>query len=222
MEQLERIASLIGDASRMKMLWSLLDGRAYTATELSIVADASRQSTSMHLSKLVDAGLLKVNSQGRHKYYSFARQEIAYAIEAMSVLMPPPTQVSPVKPQPIKYCRTCYDHMAGSIGVKLLDRLVERHYLILEDDTPAITETGKKFFHDLGIDTMELLSLKRPFARACLDWSERRFHLAGSLGNVLLKKLLEEDWVRRVANSRALVITAKGKQCFLEVLGLAV
>ncbi|MFB6457135.1 ArsR/SmtB family transcription factor [Chitinophaga sp. Hz27] len=220
-EQLERMASILGDPSRMKMLWALLDGRAYTATELSIVADASRQSTSMHLGKLVEAGLLKVNSQGRHKYYSFATQEIAYAIEAMSALAPKPATPHATKPEPVKYCRTCYDHMAGLTGVKLFDRLIALNYILLENDKLCITETGKSFFEEFGIEA-GLLTQRRPFLRPCLDWSERRFHLAGSLGNALLKKMLEDDWVRRMPNSRALVITATGKQGFWKQLQMEI
>lgn len=224
MEQLERMASLIGEPSRVRMLWSLLDGKAYTATELSAIADASRQSTSMHLGKLVEAGLLKVSSQGRHKYYRFASHEAAYAIEAMSVLVPrrPLASALPVKMDPVAYCRTCYDHIAGLTGVKIADRLIELKCLSLENDAFSVTDAGKIFFDDFGIETKNLLSLKRPLAKACLDWSERRFHLAGSLGNALLKKMLADDWLRTMPNSRALSITLKGKQHFYERFGLEV
>lgn len=223
-EKLERIASLVGEPSRIRMLWSLLDGKAYTATELSIIADSSRQSTSMHLAKLVESGLLQVSSQGRHKYYSFASHEIAYAIEAMSLLIPPPplAPAPPIKMEPIKYCRTCYDHIAGLTGVKIADRLIELKFITLEQGTFTITDAGKIFFNDFGIDTDKLMNLKRPLVKACLDWSERRFHLAGSLGNALLKKLLAEDWLRTIPNSRALSITGKGKQHFYEVFCLEI
>ncbi|MDB5006819.1 MAG: ArsR family transcriptional regulator [Mucilaginibacter sp.] len=223
-KQLEDVAGLIGDSSRVKILWSLLDGRAYTATELSVFADLSRQNTSMHLSKLVEANILQVSSQGRHRYYSYARIEVAQAIEAIGALVPAPGLKSPekMKSDPLRYCRTCYDHIAGSVGVTITDQLLKFGYLTQVEDKFNLTPSGKKFFNDFGIDTGFLYKQKRKVTRPCLDWSERRFHLAGSLGAVFLEKLLANDCLRRTDHSRALVITYKGKKELFDLLDIQI
>jgi len=222
MKELERVAALIGDPSRVKILWALLDGRAYTATELSIFADLSRPNISMHLSKLTDAGILKVSCQGRHRYYGYSRMEVAYAIEAMGALVPAPELKKNVtlRKDPISYCRSCYDHLAGKVGVAITDQLIKKDYLKPFPDRFEITPAGIIFFERIGIDTRLFNTQKRTIAKPCLDWTERRFHLAGSLGSSLLQKLLKEDLMRRTENSRALQITFKGKKELFEQLGL--
>ncbi len=218
--QLEQVAAMIGDSSRVKILWSLLDGKAYTATELSVFADISRSNASMHLTKLVDADILKVSSQGRHRYYSFARVEVAHAIEAMGALVPAPlTKTSDkIKNDPIRFCRTCYDHIAGNVGVAITDQFIENGYLSLTGNSINLTESGKIFFNDFGIDTEALNRQKRKLTKTCLDWSERRFHLSGSLASAFLNKLLADDCLRRTDNSRALFITFEGKRQLFELL----
>ncbi|HEY4151329.1 MAG TPA: winged helix-turn-helix domain-containing protein, partial [Chitinophagaceae bacterium] len=129
--QIAHISSLVGDPVRSRILWQLLDGRAYTATELANGADTSPQNMSMHLGKLVRADLLAVESQGRHRYYRFARQEVAYAIEALANLVPGrPTAPQPEANTAIRYCRTCYDHLAGKIGVLITDSLVKQKIIL--------------------------------------------------------------------------------------------
>lgn len=217
------MASLIGEPVRARMLWSLLDGRAYTATELSLFADTSPQNASMHLSKLVQADLLKVSAQGRHRYYSFARDEVAYAIEALANLVPPQTtkkQKVPEKASPIKHCRTCYDHLAGKAGVMITDSLLEKQYLLEKDNTFTVSPAGHDWFAALQIDITALQKKRRVLARPCLDWSERRYHLAGTLGAALLNKMLEADWVRSTQHSRAIVITGTGQRSMYELLGV--
>lgn len=208
----KQIASLIGDPTRATVLWLLLDGKAFTATELSVAADTSPQNMSMHLNKLIEAELLSVESQGRHKYYKYARKDIAYAVEALANLLPP-ERPAEKKLSPVTYCRTCYDHLAGKVGVLITDSLLKQK--IISEDF-EVTKKGEKWFGGLGIDIEQLQTQRRSFLRPCLDWSERRYHIAGSLAASLLDKMLEEDWVRRTRNSRAIVVTAAGQQKMYE------
>jgi DNA-binding transcriptional ArsR family regulator len=222
-EQLEHLASLIGEPIRTKILWSLLDGKAYTATELSIMAGATPQNASMHLGKLVQANLLKVDSQGRHRNYSFARDEVAYAIEAMANLVPvvASKQANLTKDMPIRYCRSCYDHLAGKVGVLLSESLLNYNYIEMVEERYDITKAGWDWLSSLKIDTQALQKIRRPLVKPCLDWSERRYHIAGALGAVLLSYMLEKDWVRRISNSREIMITSKGRSNLYDLLGLS-
>lgn len=221
----KEIASLIGDPTRATIMWTLLDGKAFTATELAISANTSPQNISMHLSKLVQAGLLSVESQGRHRYYKFSRKEIAYAIEAMTSLIPYPASKSTSQPKDIcaiKYCRTCYDHLAGKVGVLITDSLLQQKIIIDRSAIFKVSKKGEKWFSGLGIDMDELQQQRRSIIRPCLDWSERRHHIAGSLAASLLDKMLFSDWVRRTKNSREIVITAKGRKKLYEHFNLSV
>jgi DNA-binding transcriptional ArsR family regulator len=218
-DKFKEIASLIGDPTRATIMWALLDGRAFTATELAIVADTSPQNISMHLTKLVQADLLTVESQGRHKYYKFSRKEIAYAIEALANLIPPTTTKQDVNKEnhsAIRHCRTCYDHLAGKVGVALTDSFLQQKLIIERGNVFELSSNGQDWFFELGIDIDELKQQRRSFLRPCLDWSERRHHIAGSLAAALLDKMLLSDWIRRTQNSRAIIITAKGKKEFYE------
>jgi DNA-binding transcriptional ArsR family regulator len=211
--QFRNITALIGDPIRSIVLWTLLDGRAYTATELAICADTSPQNISMHLSKLVQAELLTVESQGRHRYYRFSRQEVAYAVEALANLIPPKNEVkvTTTDMSDVKYCRTCYDHLAGKVGVLITEKLILQKMMELQNKTYGLTAKGNKFFKEFGIDTDGLKNKRRFFAKPCLDWSERKYHLSGSLGAALLDSMLHADWIRRKKNSRAIIITSKGQ-----------
>lgn len=208
------VTSLIGDPVRTSVLWSLLDGRAYTATELAIGAETSPQNMSMHLAKLVQAGLLAVEIQGRHRYYRFARPEVAYAIEAIGSLVPAgPAKKMPSRPEDaaVRFCRSCYDHLAGTAGVRLTDALLDRGVLVPAGAEYGVTEKGKTVLAAFQIDADALKRQRRLFAKPCLDWSERRSHLAGALGAALLDRFCALDYVRKSKNSRALVLTAKGR-----------
>lgn len=208
------ITSLIGDPVRTNILWTLLDGRAYTATELAISADTSPQNISMHLSKLIRADLLTVESQGRHKYYRFSRPEVAYAIEAIGNLIPNEKYKKIASNQDnsaVRYCRTCYDHLAGKVGVLITEALLKQKIIELNTCTYNVTKKGDQFFSKLEINIGDLKKYRRAFAKPCLDWSERKHHLAGSLGAALLDKMLSLDYFRRTKNSRAIVITSKGQ-----------
>jgi DNA-binding transcriptional ArsR family regulator len=206
----KHIAALIGDPTRASILWTLLDGKAFSATELAIAADTSPQNISMHLNKLVQADLLSVETQGRHRYYKFSRKDVAYAIEALANLIPE-TGNTPVVEQDsaVKYCRTCYDHLAGKIGVAIADSLITQEILSEAFD---LTAKGNKWFGKMGINTDALKQQRRTFIRPCLDWSERRHHLAGAVGAALLDMMLSADWLRRTRQSRAIVITAEGEK----------
>jgi DNA-binding transcriptional ArsR family regulator len=216
MEQsFRQAAALVGDPTRATILWTLLDGKALTATELAIAADTTPQNISMHLNKLLQADLLSAEQQGRHRYYRFSRKDIAYAIEAIAALVPASAtkhkdqaEITPA----IKYCRTCYDHLAGKIGVAICDSLVHQKIVIEQQKEFSLSKKGEKWFAGFDIDASDLKKQRRSFIRPCLDWSERRYHIAGSLASSLLDTMLAADWIRRTRNSRAIVITASGEK----------
>ena len=223
-KEIGSITSLIGDPVRSIILWTLLDGRAFTATELAIQADTSPQNISMHLRKLIQANLLSVERQGRHKYYRFSRQEVAYAIEALGNLIPIEKHkriISNPDNSAIRYCRTCYDHLAGRVGVLLTEALVKQKIIKLNGSDYSVTKKGYGFFSELEIDTDELSNHRRIFAKPCLDWSERKHHLAGSLGAALLSKMLSFGWLRKTSHSRAMIITSKGQQQLYDTLKIS-
>jgi len=216
-------ASLLCEPSRAKIVWNLLDGRAYTASELALVSDLSATSVSNHLSKLLNGEIVKVDVQGRHRYYSFANSEVAYVVESMANLsnQKPTSKIDKqLSKNDVKYCRTCYDHLAGKVGVLIADKLISQKLIELRDKTYVVTEKGNKFFSEFGLELTELQKRRRYFAKACLDWSERKYHLAGSLGNAILEKMLELDWVRRTKNSRAIVITSVGQNGLRDKFGI--
>ncbi|HZY36950.1 MAG TPA: winged helix-turn-helix domain-containing protein [Mucilaginibacter sp.] len=217
-DQFSQVATLIGDPVRAKILWALMDKRAYTATELAVYADTTAQNISMHLNKLVKADLLTVESQGRHKYYNYSRPEIAYAIEALASLLPKEESkmINTADEKPIRFCRSCYDHLAGKVGVTLTESLLKHEYLVKNDNSFSVTGSGEVWFDQLGIKLDELKKQKRHFAKPCLDWSERKHHLAGALGAALLSTMIADGWIRRIAGSRAITVTGKGEAAFLE------
>ncbi len=224
-EKFIQISSLMCEPARARMLWSLLDGRAYTATELALVADISTTSASNHLNKLLEAEIVKVEVQGRHRYFSFFSSEVAYAIEALANLAKPQT-TSPTKkeasPNGIRYCRTCYDHLAGFVGVQLADSLEQKGYVQKSDKVYQVSDQGWDFLSQVGIGQADFTNPRRPLARQCLDWSERRPHIAGQLGAALLDCMLQKDWFRKVQFSREMVVTSKGSRQLYELLGVVV
>jgi DNA-binding transcriptional ArsR family regulator len=217
------MAALIGDPVRANILWALLDGRAYTASELAVTVDTSPQNLSMHLSKLIKADLLTVEIQGRHRYYAFSRPEVAYAVESLAGLLPAKPKEAAVKEDPpIRACRTCYDHLAGKVGVALTETLVKERLLDYAGNIFNPTPKGVRWFSEMGIDCEALRAQRRSFTRACLDWTERRPHLAGSLGAAILQKMFDESWLRRLPNTRAVLVTPKGRKALSELLHLIV
>ena len=211
--RIAQIASVIGEPLRARILWTLMDGRPYTARELAIGVETTPQNLSMHLGKMLRAGLLAVEAQGRHRYYTFARPEVADVIEAIANLVPAENVAGKDTDMvPIRFCRTCFDHLAGNVGVSVMESLLRQKLIVYRDAELDVTHKGIQWFAERGIDCTEVRKHRRAFAKACLDWTERRHHLAGSLGAALLEKMLEAHWLRRTAQSRAVVVTAKGRQ----------
>ncbi|WP_225739910.1 MULTISPECIES: ArsR/SmtB family transcription factor [Pseudomonas] len=209
-----QVAAAIAEPARTKMLCSLMDGHARTATELATLADVSASTASAHLAKLKDLALVRLHVQGRHRYYSLADKRVAQALEALMVIgqNPAPT-FKPHTPDRLQFARTCYDHMAGTLAVLLHDRLLEDGWLVETDEQVyRLSESGEAFFEGLGIEVKDLSTLRRRFACPCLDWSKRRPHLGGSLGAALLQTALKRKWVTQDLDSRALTLTAAGRK----------
>lgn len=218
------VSALLCEPTRAKMLWNLLDGRAYTAGELSIVGDTSPTSASNHLSKLLEAEIVKVEIQGRHRYYSLSNSEIAFVVEALANFANT-TSTKKVNKEPVKdgvkYCRTCYDHLAGFVGVKIVEALEAMGYILKSEKSYLVTEKGWEWFELLNISKENFINNRRPITRQCLDWSERRPHLAGQLGAEFLNKMLEKKWFKKVEFSREFVLTSTGRQELYELLGIS-
>ncbi|AZO40438.1 MULTISPECIES: winged helix-turn-helix domain-containing protein [unclassified Mesorhizobium] len=213
-----RIASLVGDPARANMLNALMGGTALTASELALEAGVSLPTASSHLGKLMEGGLLTVASQGRHRYYGLAGPQVAGMIEAITGVA---EAVGPkrVRPGPrdgaMRVARVCYDHLAGEQAVAMLDRLVAKNVLVRDDKEIRLGPSAASHFAAIGIDVYT--RPRRPVCRACLDWSVRRSHLAGTLGAAILDKILAEKWARREKDSRAVIFSPPGKQAFERV-----
>ncbi len=217
------VASLIGDAARANILSALMGGQALTAGELARYAGVTAQTTSGHLSKLAGAELIALEKQGRHRYYRLASPEVAQAMQSlMAVAAAGPKRFHPLGPrdEALRNARTCYDHIAGRLALALTDVLSERGHVLLADGVGIVTDEGARFFADFGIDLAADARSKRPLCKTCLDWSERRPHLAGQLGAALLTRLLELNWVARAPDSRALKITQAGQRGLATTFGL--
>jgi len=215
------LTTLICEPNRAKMLWNLLDGRAYTAGELALTADVSKTSASNHLSKLLEAGIVKVQNQGRHRYFSFSKPEVAYVVESLANLageMPSRNIERITPPGGVKYCRTCYDHLAGYVGVLITEGMESNALIEKYGDAYKITKKGWVWLESVGVSRIKVEESRRPLTRQCLDWSERKPHLAGHVGALLLEKMFEKDWFRRVKNSRELVVTSLGSKAIYELL----
>jgi DNA-binding transcriptional ArsR family regulator len=220
---LSTVAALIGEPTRTAMLVELMCGRALTATELATRAEVAPSTASDHLAQLVRGGLLTCLAQGRHRYYRLASAEVARLIEAMGALadIPDPRgQVDPELAAGIKFARTCYDHLAGRLGVAVADALVGRDLARLEGDSFRLTSAGQAWLSRLGVDVAAARRAKRAFARACLDWTERRPHLAGSLGAALYARLVELGWLERLDGERTVELTPLGEAGLRTELGI--
>lgn len=205
-------AALIADPARAAMLTTMLEGRSFAAGELARAANISAQSASMHLSQLLDGEFVKVTQVGRHRYYRIASSEVAHAIESLGVISTPH---KPKRPRgtndALCYARTCYDHLAGELAVSLAEAWESEGLLAVKDDfNYHLTATGERHLADWQIDTGALRTTRRHFAKRCLDWTERRPHIAGALGAALYRKFLEFRWITRDQNSRVVRLTALG------------
>jgi DNA-binding transcriptional ArsR family regulator len=210
------IAAAIGEPARARMLYSLLDGHARTSTELAVVADVSHSTASVHLQRLKGSRLVKVVAQGKHRYYSLENADVAAALEALSVVASG-SRVPFVSTTPhrLHAARTCYDHIAGTLGVAMHDRFIQLKWLEpsgKERSTYDVSAAGVSAFAALGVDIAATRALRRRFAYACLDWSERRPHLGGGLGAAVLTLALRRKWVVQDLDSRALQISAAGRR----------
>jgi DNA-binding transcriptional ArsR family regulator len=221
-----RIAAAIGEPARARMLYCLLDGHARTSTELAIVGEVSPSTASVHLARLKEQKLVKVLSQGKHRYYSLEGESVARALEALTVIAGGPRQkFVPGTPSHLRSARTCYDHMAGHLAVSLRDRLEKLNWLAtdsVEADAYDLTDEGRKAVAALGIDIEAVRALRRRFAYACVDWSERRPHIGGALGNAILQFALKQQWFVQDLDSRALTLTAVGRRQIQARFGLKI
>ncbi len=214
------IAAAIGEPARARMLYSLMDGHARTSTELAIVADVSASTASAHLKRLEEEHLITILVQGKYRYHSLNGPEVASVLEGLSVLAGVAYKpFVPSTPRPLCAARTCYDHIAGTLGVMLHDRFNELRWLTKTYDLTAAGSTG---FESFGIDIEETRSLRRRFACSCLDWSERRPHLGGALGAAVLSAALKRRWVSQELDSRALSLTSRGRREMLSIFGLRI
>jgi DNA-binding transcriptional ArsR family regulator len=217
------VAVLIGDRVRARMLFSLLDRRELSASELASRAAASPQAASAHLSKLVRGGLVDVRSAGRRRMFRLASAVVADAIEALASIAPMTNITSlnqHTRMQRLCKARMCYDHLAGRLGVEVADALTEKGVLCKRGGVLSCTRAGKRWFQGLGIDVDGLREGRRPLVRVCLDWTERRQHLAGSLGAGLLTYFLRAKWLVRNTNDRALHMTSEGQMNFERRFGI--
>jgi DNA-binding transcriptional ArsR family regulator len=214
-----RVASLIGDHARAEVLAALAGGQALTATELGQIADVTKQTISGHLAKLVDARLIAVEKQGRHRYFRLADRDVADLLEQLMGVAYRAGAVrlrsSPREPA-LKLARVCYDHLAGELGVLAFDSLQARGLVQWRRDSLNVTKNGRAFCRDFGIEVESLDRGRRPLCRACLDWSVRRHHLAGALGAALLGRTFDLGWARRAKASRIVQFSSAGERAFRE------
>jgi DNA-binding transcriptional ArsR family regulator len=217
------IASLVGDPARANILYALLDGRAFTAGELAYVAHVTPQTASGHLSKLAAARLITLSQQGRHRYYHLAGPHVAGMLESiMAVAAISPPRCRPVKiDERMRNARMCYDHVAGRLGVGLTDWLRAHDHVEFNDDGGALTAAGEEFLREFGVDIADARQSRRIFCRPCIDWSERRPHLAGAVGAALASRLFALGWISRVRDGRALLITPSGRRHLEQTFGFA-
>lgn len=213
------IAALIGDHARAEILTALMTGQALTATELANVAGVTKQTVSTHLAKLLDARLLAVENQGRHRYFRLADHDVAHLLESLMGVAYRAGAVrvrsSPREPA-LRKARVCYDHLAGELGVLVFDSFEQRRFLRSVSDVPQVTQQGRQFCLEIGIDIEALELQRRPLCKACLDWSARRHHLAGAIGAAVLSRCLELGWARRARDSRVMNFSPIGERTFRE------
>jgi DNA-binding transcriptional ArsR family regulator len=221
---LARVAGMIGEPARAAMLSALLGGQALPAGELARRAGVAPGTASAHLARLVEGGLVTRRQSGRHRYYALAGADVAAALEALARVSPPrdgETVAGPMAGDPIRFARTCYDHLAGALGVLITDTLLDQG-LILGTAGFELTARGDEWLDALGIDVVALRQSRRALARPCLDWSERRDHLAGAAGAAIATTMLERRWLARLDGTRAVRLTLRGREGLYRTLGLEV
>lgn len=224
-----RIAAAIGEPARARMLYCLMDNHARTSTELAVVADVSPSTASVHLNRLRAERLVKVQVQGKHRYYCLEGPEAANVLEALSVLAGGSrSKLVPSTPSRLRSARTCYDHLAGTLGVSLHDRFRTLEWLspcpprVGDHESYDLAPSGVKAISNLGVDVSAIRLSRRQFAFPCLDWSERRCHIGGALGAALLKLALQRKWATQDLDSRALELTNTGRREIFTRFGLKI
>ncbi|MEK4201675.1 ArsR/SmtB family transcription factor [Cytobacillus sp. FSL K6-0265] len=217
------LTALLAEKSRATILAALMDGKFHTASELAYMATIKPQTASFHLAKLVENNLVISEKNGRFRYFRIANDEVANTLEIFMSISPPPEVRSLKQSSQLKRlenARTCYDHLAGRLSVKLTNIMEEEGYIEKANKRFIITTKGEHFFKELGIDVIALSKKRRSFCHACLDWSERTHHLGGALGNGLFERYLELGWIESRENSREIVLTNKGISGFRDFFGL--
>jgi DNA-binding transcriptional ArsR family regulator len=223
---LAEIGAAIGEPARAAILTALMDGRALTAGELAYFARVTPQTASEHLRRLCELRLLAVLQQGRHRYFRLASPLVAQMVESIGVVAtvqaPPRYRPASRVDAAMRAARMCYDHLAGRLAVDIADRMIERAYLALDPEGGELTPAGSRFLAGLGVALPKEAAARRAFCRPCLDWSERRFHLAGYVGAALARHCLDQSWVARVRDSRAVLVTETGRSAFSEAFGVEI
>lgn len=215
---ISKVAAVMGDPARANMVTALMSGMALTATELAREAGVTPSTASGHLAKLVDCGLVVGTKQGRHRYFRIAEQDVAEAIEALVSVA---ARVGHLRTRPgpkdeaMRYARSCYDHLAGHLAVNLYEDWTSRRLILPKQDKIELTAKGRRFVEDRGIDVQALLGSKRALCRSCVDWSERRNHLGGSLGAAVLSAVLQRRWAKREPGSRVVKFGRGGERRFV-------
>jgi DNA-binding transcriptional ArsR family regulator len=221
--RMAEVAALVGDPARANILSALMGGRALTAGELVDIAGVSPQTTSGHLGKLAEGRLIACVKQGRHRYYRIATPRVAEMLEGIMAVVAdaPPRHRPPSKlDDAMRAARTCYDHFAGKLGVGITDALCARGHVALAGDGGEVTGSGLAFLQEFGIDLAAARNRRRIFCRPCLDWTERRPHLGGSIGAALAQRCFDLHWLERMRASRALALTPKGRRGLSDVFGM--
>src|SRR5262245_5510293 len=218
------VGALVGDTARATMLAALIGGQALTGSGTAFVAHVARWTASEHLTKLVKARLITVTKKRRFHYYRIATPLVAAMLESIKAVaaieVPPRYQPRSARDDALRFARTCYDHLAGRLGVAIADALVARDYVVLTDDGGEVTDAGLGFLADFGADLTPKPRTRRIFCRPCLDWSERRYHLAGTVGTAIWRRCQELGWLVRERDSRALRITADGRAGLSQTFGV--
>jgi DNA-binding transcriptional ArsR family regulator len=218
-----RIAAAIGDPVRAEMLTALMGGRALTATELATHTGITKQTGSTHLRRLLDAKLIAMHAQGRHRYFAIANEDVAQLIERMTGIAANASTVGfrtgPREPA-LRKARVCYDHLAGELAVAMYDRFTQARWLRSEQDLLSLTEPGEAAVDRFGVDLEHVRTQRRVLCRSCMDWSERRNHLAGALGAAILERILERGWAKRERASRLIIFRPSGERAFQQAFGM--
>jgi DNA-binding transcriptional ArsR family regulator len=218
--ELARLGSLLADETRAAALCALMDGRAHTGSELARHVGVAPSTMSEHLAKLLDAGVVVVEPQGRHRYWRLSDPDIAQLLESLGAGTRPP---GPVRvPADLSFARTCYDHLAGELAVAIFDHLRQATHLVVDDDgNLTVSDSGRELFDSIGAHVDQAGTTRRPMAGACLDWSERRHHLAGAVGAALLNAMIDNGWIERGPKPRSVRITRSGRTEIGAVVGHA-